>query len=1010
MALEGEPDGTLPPDDAVEMPPLAGGSSLARWDRYELLDLLGKGGMGMVYRARDRRLGRIVAIKFLRGADPDATIRFLREARAQARIDHPHVCRVYEVGEIEGRAYIAIQYVDGEPLHVAARQMPLEAKVAVLRDVAMAIHEAHRLGIVHRDVKPANIMVERTQDERWVPIVTDFGLAREATVEIGLTASGAVIGTPAYMSPEQARGNVDLVDRRSDVYGLGATLYELLTGRPPFRTSLLVELLAQVIHDDPPAPRGLVPSTPIDLEIIALQCLAKDPAQRYPSARALADDLGRYLGGEPILGRRASWWQRLRLRARRHRTVVVLGASSLAITIALAAFGVHAWLVSRSERARTAARTELAERLGRDAKDIELSLRGAYLLPLHDIRAERDSIRQRMASIATTSHDLGPYGDAAIHDALGRGHIALHEWREADDELARAAAAGLATPELHAARGGALGELYHRALEEARRSGDRTWLLRRQHELEQQYLSPALAELAKASASTEGAPLLQAMVALYRRDFATAEKLALDAVDRAPGLFEARKFGADAAYEAASDAFDHGDYDGARPGLERATALYAQASEIARSDASAYEAAAQAWLQRAEIDVRQGRDAREALEHALDLADRALRADSDDATAYTTKAHVLLRWYRTPALRDHPDPRQQLDRLAQTAARAVGIDAGDARAWDALGNAHVYLGIYEAMHGGRGAPWLHGAFAEFQRALAIQPNDPWANNDLGTAHRWLGSDLQDVGDDPMPEYRAALASYERAAAIDPDYVYAWWNQADIHESIAEYQAANRVDPRAAVDAARHAGERCLAVDRSFEPVLGTMALAEISLARYQVETGGSPSDALARAGEYLDRSDALHPGDWVTWFYRAAAAGAAAAFQLREDHDPSGSIAAARAALREAVWLSPGHANCRIEAARLDLMEAAWAPRAGRAAAPLLADALADAERAVALDEHSTDARSIAARACLQIAAMNPSPAIIDRGIDHAERALQRNPQLSEAQVVIATLLLLRAP
>jgi serine/threonine-protein kinase len=237
MASAGEPDGTLPPDDAVEMPPLAGGSSLARWDRYELLDLLGKGGMGMVYRARDRRLDRIVAIKFLRVADPDATMRFLREARAQARIEHPHVCRVYEVGEIEGRAYIALQYVDGEPLQVAARKMPLEAKITVLRDVAMALHEAHRLGIVHRDVKPANIMVERTGDDQWVPIVTDFGLAREATVEIGLTASGAVLGTPAYMSPEQARGDIRLVDRRSDVYGLGATLYELLTGGPPFRTS-----------------------------------------------------------------------------------------------------------------------------------------------------------------------------------------------------------------------------------------------------------------------------------------------------------------------------------------------------------------------------------------------------------------------------------------------------------------------------------------------------------------------------------------------------------------------------------------------------------------------------------------------------------------------------------------------------------------------------------------------------------------------------------------------------
>jgi len=222
---------TLPPDDAVDPVVRAAGPPVAHWDRYELLDLLGKGGMGSVYRARDRRLNRTIAIKFILGGNPDLTMRFLREARAQARIDHPNVCRVYEVGEVEGRAYIALQFVDGEPLHRAAARMSLDDKVAVMRDAAVAIHEAHRLGVVHRDLKPANVMVMRSDDGQWFPVVMDFGLAREASVEIGLTASGAPIGTPAYMSPEQVRGDLRAVDRRSDVYGLGATWM-----RPPRRS------------------------------------------------------------------------------------------------------------------------------------------------------------------------------------------------------------------------------------------------------------------------------------------------------------------------------------------------------------------------------------------------------------------------------------------------------------------------------------------------------------------------------------------------------------------------------------------------------------------------------------------------------------------------------------------------------------------------------------------------------------------------------------------------------
>jgi serine/threonine-protein kinase len=559
------------------------------------------------------------------------------------------------------------------------------------------------------------------------------------------------------------------------------------------------------------------------------------------------------------------------------------------------------------------------------------------------------------------------------------------------------------------ARGRALGELYHRALEEVRRPDDavdgKAWLAEQERALARQYLTPALGELARGMISGDNVALLLARIALYHRDFATAEQLAHAVAAHTPGSSDARKLAADAAYSAAVEALDHGDSSAARPRLERATKLYAEASDVARSDASVYQAAAEAWLQLAEIDFRRGVRSRDPLDRAIQLIDRgALVADPDDAPSYTTKSYVLLLRYRTPLLVSQKEKRPLLDAVAQAATRAVQLDQEDAHAWTALGTAHLYRGSHDSYHGAPGAPWWNRARDEFTQALAIRPDDPWAHNDLGLAHRWLGVGLAKTGYDPTSEYEQALHSYQRASAIDSQYLHACTNQAELHTLSAEYDDEIGTDPQSAVEKAGLAGERCLTIDKMFYSVLDTLARAELARANYLVEHSSSPADELARARGYLDRSEVVLPEHMNLWYQRVIAARIEATSLQRRHADPTRSIATGRADLVEALRLIPDSALSYVEAARLDLVEAAWLAHADSAAASLLVKARADAEKATLLDPLLPEAQLVAAEACLQLAAAQRSCTVAHEGITHAASARKLNARLTGLQTVLDSL------
>ena len=338
-------------DEATGAPPVKiaahADELLGELGDYELLEVVGRGGQGVVFRARQKSLNRIVALKVISLGQWASTAhlkRFRLEAEAAARLEHPGIVPIHEVGEREGSCYFSMKFVEGGQLDQVARRQPIPPRRAVelIAKVSRTVHYAHEHGILHRDIKPGNILL----DAKGEPHLTDFGLARLVESESSVTHTLDVLGTPSYMAPEQAAGNNAAVGSVTDVYGLGAVLYQLLTGHPPFAGGTTYETIKLVLETEPRQPRQLNPKIDRDLSTICLKSLEKDPKRRYPSALALAEDLERWLKHEPIRARHTGIFARGRKWVQRNPARALSAASLVALAAA------SGWIIWKSELIR----------------------------------------------------------------------------------------------------------------------------------------------------------------------------------------------------------------------------------------------------------------------------------------------------------------------------------------------------------------------------------------------------------------------------------------------------------------------------------------------------------------------------------------------------------------------------------------------------------------------------------------------------------------------------------
>ena len=412
-ALEGERDQAAPTIAGHEISSLPA-DDWPKLPNYEVIEVLGEGGMGIVYKALDRRLKRPVALKMIRNARAGAEERrrFQAEAEAVAKLDHPGIVHIYEVGEYERQPFVALEYLDGGTLAQHLNSVPQAPPAAALliETLARSVHYAHGIGVIHRDLKPANILMQRIAESasgigestHWVREgvayllkIADFGLAKQVQSNSDATQTQAIVGTPSYMAPEQAGDFARRIGPAADVYSLGAILYELLTGRPPFRGATVLDTLDQVRTQDPIPPTRLQPKVPRDLETICLKCLRKDPAQRYGSAEGLADDLGRFLRHEPIRARPTSTLEHLSKWCRRRPAVATLFVMAFVIAFVGFPLVTYLWVQTLESNARLQGqlydyKIRLADRYWRDNRIDHLQVALDSLRPKVGERDLRD--------------------------------------------------------------------------------------------------------------------------------------------------------------------------------------------------------------------------------------------------------------------------------------------------------------------------------------------------------------------------------------------------------------------------------------------------------------------------------------------------------------------------------------------------------------------------------------------------------------------------------------------
>ncbi len=974
--------------------------TLATWKRYQNLRFIGEGGMGRIFKALDPDLNRTVALKFLRSQDPVQLSRFLFEAQAQALVEHPNICKVYEVSEWLGHHYIAMQYVNGPSLGKLAPDLTLAALLKIMQTVAEAVHAAHRRGLIHRDIKPSNIQVEMDEDGTYRPFVLDFGLARSQD-SAGLTVSGLVVGTTAYMAPEQARGEAHQIDRRTDVYGLGATLYQIFTGAPPFGTAVGVDCLRMVLDVEPQPMRKASPDLPADLETIVMKCLEKEPARRYDNALMLAEDLRRLREGEPIQARPATMAYRASRFAKKNRALAAISAIAL---LGLLVFGG----VALSANINSNIRAAHAQHFGQEAERIEALLRYARLLPQQNIEPHLAAVHQRLTNMESEARSAGRLAMGPGEYAIGRSLLAFGDVDQALPHLQRALDSGMRSPELSYALGRGYGMLYQRELERTRSLSLPELREARLREIERQWRDPALAQLRQAKGSSLEPPVyLEALVDSFGGHADAALEKVRIAIAKAPWFYEAKGLEGELLLSLAQE--DSSSTDGS-PTLAAASASVAQASLLAPSDA-------RLWILEARIQREALRRAgptpgwEKSLERCRVATRTALSIRPGDPSPLTQLAFALL---TAGQIKD--EGRGSILPILEEGLAAtecvLKVDPGNREALAARIGLLESRGRWKRNTGLEPDADFTESVATARKALALWPGDP----DLLAGGLRVAQSrytyLASIGGDVDSAYEQAFAWAKDLEARFPNARVTHMRLATFHNEVAEYKRLHGGDPRPSADRALAEIEAVSGegtkLDLDLQMRLNLKATAHLIRAQHAMAKGEDPIPDSEAAISAFREYAAAPPLTGRKFGALAEALLLRAETAIEQGQDPgkwteeADSTLAKGLPMKNYYWLFElrGQSEC---------LKACWAMAKGTPSDRHIEMGLKAYRNATKLSRSATSFEGIARLHLVRARSTEQRREDLAEGIKAARRSLELDPRSGETSLLLGLLYLTQA-